>query len=446
MSENIFQEFSGATFEQWRNQIIKDLKGADYNEKLIWHTNNGFDVQPFYAKENLIGEFNSSFSHVQWQHCVDILVDNSISANGFALKALAKGATGLHFIIDKPFDLDLLFKNILFEYIFCVIEIKSTDLVIYEVLKKYFSEYKAKQPMRSLYLVVDTIAFIERKLESAVNFYETQTASLISQSNFSLKINASTYANAGANHIQQLSFAIAHLNEYLLNDVIVKSLHQADIIIELGVGSNYFFEIAQHRAIRKLCQFLLHTYKVEANIVILSKSAEINKSAIDNYTNLLRTTTEAMSAVIGGCNALSVARYDIHTKDKREEAIWWALNQSLILEHESYLNQIADVSAGSYYIESITQSFCELAWQNFKTIESAGGWLAYVASGAADQLVQATFSDLLRQFQNKDKTMIGVNKFEHDNGKTIPNYAYNVNQKDSMQHFNERNIAQSFNQ
>jgi methylmalonyl-CoA mutase len=446
MSENIFQEFSGATAEQWRNQIIKDLKGADYDEKLIWHTDDGIGVQPFYAKENLKGDFNPSFSHVQWQHCVDILVDTSSEANRFALKALEKGATGLHFIIDKPFDPNVLFNNILFEYIFCVVEVKSTDIVIYESIKRYFSEYKAKQAMRELYLAVDPIAFIENKLGGAVIFYETQLDTLISQFNFSLKINVSTYANAGANHIQQLSFALAHLNEYLSNDVIIKSLQKANIIIEMGVGSNYFFEIAQHRAIRKLCQFLLNEYKIEANIVILSKSAEINKSAIDNYTNLLRTTTEAMSAVIGGCNALSLGRYDLHTKEKQEEAIWWALNQSLILEHESYLNQIADVSAGSYYIENITQSFCELAWQNFKEIEADGGWLKYIESGSADQLVQETFSNLLHQFQNKEKIMIGVNKFEQDKGNTIADYVHGINHDDTTKHFNERNIAQSFNQ
>jgi methylmalonyl-CoA mutase len=446
MSENIFQEFPGFTKEQWRNQIVKDLKGADYDEKLIWHTEDGIGVQPFYTKGDLKDNSNPVFSHVQWQHCVDIFVNDSHEANRFALKALEKGATGLHFIIDKSFQSEILFHNILFEYIFCVIEVKSTDIEIYNALKKYFSEYKAKQPMRELYLAIDAIAFMEDKLENASDFYATNFNPLIEQSNFSLKINASVYTNAGANHIQQLSFALAHLNEYLSNDTIRASLQKADIIIELGVGSNYFFEIAKHRAIRILCQFLLKEYKLDARIIILSKSAAINKSAIDNYTNLLRTTTEAMSAVIGGCNALSIARYDLHTKEKQEEAIWWALNQSLILEHESYLNQMADVSAGSYYIENITQSFCELAWQNFKEIEAEGGWLKYLEAGFADQLVQETFSDLLHQFQNKQKTMIGVNKFEQAAGKAIADYARGVNQNNIAKHFNERNIAQSFNQ
>jgi methylmalonyl-CoA mutase len=443
MDKNLFNEFPSSTPEQWRNQVIKDLKGADFDEKLIWHTSDGIAVQPYYTRSDIPNHTTSVFSHAQWQHCMDVYVHNSKAANEFALKALDKGATGLHFIIDSAVDCDVLFKQILFEYIFCVVEVKTTDSNIIKAVHQYFEKHIDKQLIKELYLVLNPLWLIENGKSNALAFYETMCAEFIVEQNFDLKIDATAYANAGANHTQQLGFVLAQCNAYLNQDTLLAKLNEKKLVIEISVGSNYFFEIAKLRALRQVIAFLLKQYGVTMELIVLSKTAINNKSAADSFTNLLRTTTEAMAAVIGGCNALSVGRYDMHTKDKNEQAIWWALNQSLMLEHEAYLNQMADVAAGSYYIEKLTEQLAENAWNIFKDIENEGGWLAYFESGDATRTVQEAFSDMLQQFQSKESTMIGVNQFINDKDVYTPQYDANV--YTISDDFKARFIAQTFN-
>jgi methylmalonyl-CoA mutase len=358
-------------------------------------------------------------------------------ANAYALKALSKGATGLQFVISADLDVNALFEGILLEHIFCVIEIQSADAKVYEKVNAYIQAYKSSMAIEHLHLVVAPIALMEQAI-IPVHVLEGNVLDALSANFSAIKINTGLYANAGAHQTQQLTYAIAHLNAYLSLPNAVQALQNKTIVFEVAVGSNYFFEIAKHRALRQLVLFLLATYEVNAEIIILSKTAYYNKSAADSYSNLLRTSTEAMSAIIGGCNALCVGRFDVLTQDKQEQAAWWALNQSLILEHESYFNQIADVSAGSYYIEHVTRSFCELAWQMFQAIEAEGGWLHYLESGEAERNVKEACSQLIHQYQSKEKWMIGVNQFVNADRNYTPDYSTALNGK-----FSAFNIAQS---
>ncbi len=443
MDKNLFSEFPASTPEQWRNQVIKDLKGADFDEKLIWHTPDGIAVKPYYTSADIANHTKPVFSHAQWQHCIDVYVNDSKVANEFAVKALDKGATGLHFIIESAVDCNSLFKQILFEYIFCVVEIKTTDSAVIKLVHQYFEQYPDKQSIKELYLVLNPLWLIENRKHDALAFYQKECIELVAQQNFVLKINATTYANAGANHIQQLGFVLAQCNTYLEHATLVKVLNGKPLVIEVSVGANYFFEIAKLRALRQAIAFLLKQYGITMEVILLSKTAINNKSAADSFTNLLRTTTEAMAAVIGGCNALSIGRYDMHIQDKNEQAVWWALNQSLMLEHEAYFNQMADVAAGSYYIEKLTQQITENAWETFKDIEGTGGWLAYFESGDATRTTQEAFSNLIQQFQNKENVMIGVTQFVNNGEAFTPQYdAYTYSVSED---FKAQFIAQSFN-
>ncbi len=439
MSKDLFEEFSPITQKEWLQQISKDLKGADFDEKLIWHSDEGLGIKPFYTSEDSKTEAPVIFSHTQWQHVVEIFVEDAKSANAFALKALEKGATGLHFIITSEIDVNTLFEGILFEYIFCVIEVQDKSRILVDKVNAFIQNYKPAIPIQQLYVILGPINLMELEIE-AIQPLDTNVLSDLENNFFTLKINASPYANAGATQTQQLAFALAHLNAYLSLPNAVEALQGKALIIELAVGSNYFFEIAKHRALRQLVLFLLDNYGIKAELIVLSKTAYYNKSAADSYSNLLRTSTEAMSAIIGGCNALVVGRFDCVTLEKQEQAVWWALNQSLILEHESYFNHIADVAAGSYYIEHLSFSFCDLAWQVFQGIEAEGGWLKYLESGEAERNVQEACSQILHHYQSKAKGMIGVNQFVN----TAENYKpdYNTTLKGKFKPFN---IAQSIN-
>ncbi len=439
MVKNLFQEFSPISREQWQQQILKDLKGADFDEKLIWHTNEGIGIQPFYTSEDSDAEIGVAFSHVQWQHLVEVHVQDSNAANVFALKALSKGATGLQFIITADCEVHVLFQNILLEHIFCIIEIQTNTKAVYDKVNAFIQAYKATIAVEHLYLILAPITLIEQGINT-IHEWSEEVLEPLKSAHTAIKIDTGLYANAGAHQTQQLAFAIAHLNAYLALPNAEQVLIGKPILFELAVGSNYFFEIAKHRALRHVVYFLLKTYNLKAEIIIVSKTADYNKSAADSYSNLLRTTTEAMSAIIGGCNALVVGRFDRFTKEKQEQAAWWALNQSLILEHESYFNQIADVAAGSYYIEHLTRSFSELSWQMFQAIEADGGWMQYLENGEAERNVKDACSQLLYQYQSKEKWMVGVNQFVNAANNDTPDYGTLLKGK-----FSAFNIAHSIN-
>jgi methylmalonyl-CoA mutase len=410
MSKHIFEEFPAINPEQWKEQVIKDLKGADFDEKLIWHTNDGFSVKPYYTNQDVVAESPVAFRHLQWQHTVDIMVEDAKQANALATKALNKGATALHFKIKQTIDWSLLFDHILFEYIHCIVELPAEDDALLKSLYLFFDHYQASQPMRHLMIAIAPINDMENSGDISESWKASVFKALI-HDRCQLKISTTAYANAGATNVQQLAFALAQLNEYLSDLPSNSHCFQSPLILETTVASNYFFEIAKHRAFRQLTAFLLKQYGLNTPVYLASKTAIINQSATDAYNNMLRTSTEAMSAIIGGCDMLSVGRFDASMDEKNDQAIWWALNQSLILEHESYFNQISDVSAGSYYIETLTHQLCEQAWHLFKSIEMDGGWLRLLKSGDVKRMIDEAYSDLIQQFQSGEKVMVGINKF-----------------------------------
>ena len=183
----------------------------------------------------------------------------------------------------------------------------------------------------------------------------------------------------------------------------------------MSVGGDFFMEIAKLRALRKLVDFLLIQYSIKADIHIHAKTTSINKSVIDSYTNMLRSTTEAMSASIGGANSILVLPFDVEFNAQNDFSSRMARNQQLILKDESYLNVVADMAAGSYYIETLTETICEKAWEQFKVIESKGGLLACLKSNYIQETISKDAETLIQQFKEGKLVLVGVNKFQNKN-------------------------------
>ena len=229
-------------------------------------------------------------------------------------------------------------------------------------------------------------------------------------------INTTMYQEAGANTVNELACSIAHLNEYLLaagNEVAaLKTLHMS-----VSVGGDFFMEIAKLRALRKLSAFLLSQYNSHAEIHLHAQTTSINKSSIDRYNNMLRSTTEAMSASIGGANSILVFPFDVAFNQQNDFSSRMARNQQLILKDESYLNVVADIAAGSYYIETITETLCQKAWEQFKIIEKKGGLSACITSNYIPELIAKDAEALVQQFKEGKLVLVGINKFQNKNEK-----------------------------
>ncbi len=383
--QKLFTEFSPTTAIQWKEQLIKDLKGIDYTS-LVWKTNSGIDIKPFYTKEDITSSKNPIFEKNDWAICENIIVLDELAANKQALNALQNGASGLVFHIHKKTDFNTLLNDILLQHIYSLFIVSA--------------EFKSELTNFLNSITTGNNCFLEcdRTLDGNID----NTTNTVT-------INTNLYQEAGSNTINELAFSLAHLNEYLNSTKTpITNVH-----INMCVGGDFFTEIAKTRALRQLTTFLLNQYSLNASIHIHAKTTLINKSNIDSYNNMLRTTTESMSACIGGANSILVLPFDIEFNNQNDFSSRMARNQQLILKDESYLNIVSDISAGSYYIESLTETLCEKAWEHFKLIESKGGLLACLKSNYVQDVIAKDAEILINQFKNGNLILVGVNKFQN---------------------------------
>jgi methylmalonyl-CoA mutase len=405
--EKLFSEFKSASAQDWKNQIIKDLKGTDF-EKLIWKNPNGFDVNPFYTSEDIQQPAPNLFTHSNWEICSEFLVEDEKKANAEALKALMGGASSLVFIVIKKINLDLLLQDILIEHIEVNFVLKHPDASFVADFKLY-----AKQKNIRPEKINGSICF-----DAITHFAETGTLihSEIQSDSSSLKtigVTAALYQNAGATQTFELACTLAHAHEYLVTLSNQNISYKKPFYFTVAVGSDFFGEIAKLRALRKLWVLLAQAYNILKEIHIHCETSLLNKSSLDANNNMLRTTTEGMSAVIGGCNSLTIHPYNTGFESQTDFSDRMARNQQLILKEESYLHHTADMGAGSYYIEKLTDELAGKAWEEFKEIENKGGFLACLKSNFIQNKIQEQADNLIKQFNNGELVLVGVNKFQN---------------------------------
>jgi methylmalonyl-CoA mutase len=407
--QKLFTEFPSSTKSQWKEQIAKDLKGTGFDQ-LVWKTHNGIDIDPFYTAEDLKGTPAPLFNNSGWDICEQISVSDEKEANSRALKALQNGASGLSFYINKKIDTAALIKGVSLEHIYSNFIISNDAIHILKDLKKYYGKINEHDGKIKCFVDIDPVCLYAFWGEWHDN--EEKDFAAIKQL-VHIPVNVSLYEEAGAGTIYELAFGLAHLNEYFnylseQNELKNKHIHSI-----FSVAPDFFTEIAKFRAFRKLVNLLQQQYKTNFPLHIHAQTAQIDKSQLDAYNNMLRTTTEAMSAVIGGADSLSVLPYNEVYEKATDFSSRIALNQQHILKHESYLDKVADISAGSYFIESLTDSLAEKAWEQFKIIESRGGFLACLKSNYVQDIIAAGANELNTELKENKLILVGVNKFQN---------------------------------
>jgi methylmalonyl-CoA mutase len=441
--QKLFEEFPPVSTREWEDMIMRDLKGADYERKLVWKTIEGFDVRPYYRKEDLekinyLKVYPGDFPFVRsgrknennWFTRQDIKVDNIREANKKALDILMKGVDSLGWILDEDQspqvdEIEQLMENIyaqMVEVNFVCGRQASEVLNIYlELVKKY---------NRDLQKIHGSVDFdpIGRLVKTG-NFYQDEVAdfdacaSIIEASKHvphfrTLAVKGHLFRNAGSSIVEELALAMAYGNEYL-SRLTEKGLSVDDIApnikFHFGVGSNYFMEIAKIRATRLLWAKIVNAYgPSDAELTrthIHSITNDWNKTLYDPYVNMLRTTTEAMSAIIGGTNSLTVQPFDAVFREPSVFSERIARNQQLVLREESYLDKIVDPAAGSYYIETLTDSIAEQAWKYFLEIDEAGGFVAAFIKGDIQNKINQTAQKRQTAIANRKEILVGTNQY-----------------------------------
>ena len=412
MTKKLFNEFPDVSAKAWKQKIQADLKGADYNETLIWNTNDGIDVKPFYHPET-VESLNNNTNLNAWNICQTIFVDNVAISNKIAIDALSRGAESIKFIIPvKTISItdllhDVKANSIYFECLFLDSDFNES---LYNTLDN-----------QSTYLNTDIIANLARNGNWYYNLKDDHfkfTNSVKSTSQFS--IDSSLYQNAGANTIQQLAYSLAHCNEYLnhlYTDQLLNSKRSLTITFNVSVGSNYFFEIAKIRALKALVATLANEYAVEIHTNIFATPTRRNKTIYDYNTNMLRSTTECMSAILGGADTICNLPYDAIYHKNNEFGDRISRNQLLILKHESYFDMVNNPSDGTYYIETLTKQLAEKALDIFKDIEAHGGFLSQLKEGIIQRKIKESAIKEQVQFDSGELVLVGSNK--HPNSEDI---------------------------
>ena len=412
--EKLFSDFEGLSSAKWKEQIIKDLKGIDFNQ-LIWKTHNGFDVNPFYTGEDLKEKKEPLFYRNDWDICETIMVADEKEANARALKALELGANGLAFHIHKKINTSLLIKTISLEHIYASFNITNDALHVLEDLRTYYAKINAHDGKVKCFVNIDPLhlfAFFGEWHDS-----EEKDLSALKELKH-IPLNIGLYEEAGAGTVNELGIGLSHLIEYLNYLSGNKALSNKKCIhVRCLVAPDFFTEIAKLRALRKLIQLVQAQYDLSLPVHIHAQTAGADKSCLDIYNNMLRTTTEGMSAVIGGADSLSILPYNEGFEKNSEFASRMAINQQHILMNESYLNKVADIAAGSYYIETITDTIAEKAWEQFKTIESKGGFIAGLKNNFIQELVNKGAEELRHEFKEGKLILVGVNKYQNKDEK-----------------------------
>lgn len=412
MSKPLFNEFESVSSKAWKQKIQVDLKGADYNEALIWKTNEGIDVKPFYHADEFESLPNTSNSKAtEWKICQLINVtDDAKEANLKAIDAINRGAESLLFHMQSEnISINDLFQDIDLAKI--PIEIKC-DFLSESIIKKVNTVASSISKKPQINIQTDIIGHLAKTGNWYNNIKDDHLKfeSIIKNTN-QISIDLGLYQNAGATIIQQLGYGLAHINEYLNHfENKDQSLSKIEVTFNTTVGSNYFFEIAKLRAIRQLWAALASEYNINTDFKIIATPSKRNKTIYDYNVNMLRTTTECMSAILGGANTICNLAYDALYHKSNEFGDRISRNQLLVLKHESYFDKVNNPADGAYYIESLTEQLAEKALSLFKNIELNGGFLKQLKDGTIQRKIKESAAKEQADFDAEKLVLLGTNK------------------------------------
>lgn len=439
----LMAEFPPVSTEQWEKVIEADLKGADYQKKLVWRTLEGISVQPYYRAENLKslttlssqpGEFpyvRGAKSCGEWLVRQTIKVTDPKAANGHALGVLCKGVTSVGFVINnKEFtaaDLDVLLKGI----VFSAVELAFSGCAAARVAELFMDKVKREgcpvDDVRATFAIdplkraatkggfckghdcFDRLADLVRKAEGYKRVRVVSVGGVL-------------FNDCGASAVEELAFSLAAGHEYvaqLMDRGLSVDQAATSLKFNMAISSNYFMEIAKFRAGRMLWAKIMEAYKpscgCSSKMRVHATTSAWNVTVYDPYVNMLRGTTEAMSAALGSVDSIEVLPFDYAYAEPSEFSTRIARNAQLLLKEESHLDQVVDAAGGSYYIESLTAAIAEHAWTLFKSVEDKGGYMAALKAGYVQQVIAETAAKRDKNIATRRDILLGTNQYPNFN-------------------------------
>ena len=416
--QKLFSEFSPSSISDWKNKFLNDIKESTF-ESYIWQNENGFDIEPFYNSESLSHSYLPAFTHSNWDVCVSSSSADSKALNSELLNQLARGANSISIncsninliqaldgillnYIQSTFYIDNQSANPLFNYLSDHYNLNELNISILPIIFNNENDLKNWANNKSLFNGFDGIKTI------GVNLYLSHNQNCLAYYEIALIFSAL---------VEQLEFVSKK-----------DKISNSKIVIKTGVNSDYFIQIAKLRAIRRLWNNLKIVYNCNNDIHLIVETTLTNKSISDSYNNLIRSTIESMAAIAGGCNELIVSEFDTLNPTDKILSERLAVNQQLILKDESYFDKIADVSCGSFYIESITDAIASKALETFKRFENEGGYFKCIEKSIFFNEINIQAKHQQDKINNQEEVSVGVNRFKNE----LENLEFSPNQIESL--------------
>ena len=444
--EKLFDMFPPISTEEWKAKINVDLKGADYNKKLVWRTNEGFNVQPFYRREDIeglytLGSMPGQFPFVRgtrednnWLIRQQVEGKDAVELNRNALYILNRGVDSLGFKLSGEFDLAEL-PELLRD-----IDLKKVEINIQccprraaEVAKALVEYVKAQGAAEEFKGSIDFNPY-KRLLRHGLKLNRDIKDMALEVYNAAKELKGlrcfavDTYMlnNAGAYITQELGYALAWGAQWMTM-MTEAGLTPAEagcrIKFNMGISSNYFMELAKFRAGRMLWAEIVKAYNPECECACKMKvhavTSQFNQTIYDAHVNLLRSMTETMSAALAGVDSIETLPFDLQYKCPDEFSERIARNQQLLLREESHLDKVVDPAGGSYYIEVLTASIAEQAWKLFLDVEEKGGFRAIVENGELQKAINESNVKRHTDVARRKEILLGTNQYPNFNEKAL---------------------------
>lgn len=444
--EKLFNEFAPIPTEKWEEVIQKDLKGADYEKKLVWRTDEGFKVRPYYRAEDLKNveyldvlpnEFpftrGAKANNNNWEIVQEIKVADILTANKIATDAIKAGATTVAFFmteVKNAQDLAKLLNGIDLTKVGVIFRRVCGRAI--EITKDFIAYLDANKIDKSV--VKGTVSYdgiscclrngkFKTTQEDAMNLALELVKLTADMPNFKVvNVRGLQMHNGGATIVQELGYTLGIANEYLAyataNGMSVEQMAKK-MEVTLSIASNYFMEIAKLRAFRLLWATMVNAYGPKCDcackVRINSVASRWNKTIYDPYVNMLRTTTEGMAAAIGGADSIALQPFDVAYKADDDFSRRISRNVQIILKEESYFDKVVDPAAGSYYIENLTDSIAEHAWKLFQDVEAQGGITKLILAGEIKKAIEESCQKRDMDIATRKYVLLGTNQFPNAN-------------------------------
>lgn len=417
-NKSLFSDFSPVSQQDWLERVTIDLKGEDFNRKLVWKNLNDIELQPYYEKASRrldhTGENAKALINYR-----SIAVDTAEKANRLALKAIEEGVTGLLFEVQNTVSISELLKNVDLEKMAVSFILSANEI---DIATEFFAfaekNLSNKNTLRGYFdLRIITTYLKTAKLDTRKFETVKHLVALASEyPNFkAITVSGNTFLNAGSNQVQEVAYTLNALvyliDQYSKKDISVKTIFN-NLHVKLAIGSEYFIEIGKFRAFNSLLHEIAQKYGVsEFDHMVTAKTSIWSKSVTDAHANLLRATTEAMSAILGNVDGVLIDPYDKEFNSASDFSSRIASNIVTILKEESYFGKVANPVDGAYYIEEVSATIAEKALELFKDIESQGGFYKAFENEVIQQQIAEIRQQKIKLISQRRLPIVGVNKY-----------------------------------